>query len=231
MVLPPRCAGCGAEVQRNVGLCTDCWPRLTFISAPHCRICGLPFEIRLPGDAVCGGCLAQRPVFDHARSAVVYDDVSRPLILTFKHADRLSLTPLFVSWLRTVGEPLIDTADLLVPVPLHRWRLLARRYNQAALLAQGLGKSADRPVATNLLLRTRRTPTQGRLSARQREKNVRGAFALRKECHGSKEAMQGRRVLLIDDVLTTGATVNACARTLIGGGAAAVDVLTVARVV
>ena len=230
LILPPRCALCGTDIADDGALCLDCWRSVTFLGHPLCAVCGDPFEVRPLGDAVCGDCLAYPPRFDRARSAVLYDEVTRPLILAFKHADRLTLAPLLIAWLRSAGAELLDRADLIVPVPLHPGRLLARRYNQAAILAHGLGRSSGLPVADHVLLRSRRTPSQGHLTARQRESNVRGAFALRKDSHLLAEAINGRRVLLVDDVLTTGATVSACTGVLKRGGAAAVDVLTLARV-
>jgi ComF family protein len=157
----------------------------------------------------------------------VYDDASRGLILDFKHGDRVWASPAFGGWLARAGDELLADADLVAPVPLHRRRLFARRYNQSALLAQALARRCALPVAPDLLVRRRATPSQGRLSPTARRRNVRGAFALRL---GYAEAIAGRRVLLIDDVLTTGATVRECARVLLRAGAGAVDVLTLARV-
>ncbi len=229
-MLPTRCPGCGSDVDRDGTICAGCWQTLTFIAHPHCTVCGRSFELAPPTRAVCGGCLAKPPAYDRARSAVLYDAASRNLILAFKHGDRLTLTALFVHWLRAAGGPLIDDADCVIPVPLHPLRLIARRYNQAAVLARGLSELAGIPVVDRLLIRGRNTPSQWRLTVRQRAQNMRGAFALRNKSLGTLEVIEGRRVLLIDDVLTTGATVNACARVLKAGGASAVDVLTVARV-
>ncbi|WPZ36093.1 ComF family protein [Thalassobaculum sp. OXR-137] len=230
LLLPPRCGRCGVDVPTDAALCLDCWRAVTFIADPLCEVCGIPFEIRPFGRAVCGDCLARPPVFDRARAAVVYDDATRSLILAFKHADRLTLAPLFAAWMRGAGADLLEQADVIVPVPLHRWRLLSRRYNQAAVLAHALGRLSGVNVVDSLLLRTRQTPSQGRKSASQRTLNVRGAFALRNNCGGMAEAIKGRRVVLVDDVFTTGATVSACTRVLRRSGARAVDVLTLARV-
>ena len=229
-LLPPRCGRCGVDVPSDATLCLTCWSAVTFIGAPLCEICGIPFEIRPFGRAVCGDCLATPPVFDRSRSAVVYDDATRSLILTFKHADRLTLAPLFAAWMYRAGAPLLEEADLIIPVPLHRWRLLSRRYNQAAVLAHALGRFSGVNVVDSLLLRTRQTPSQGRKSSAQRTLNVRGAFALRNNCGGAAEVIRGRRIVLVDDVFTTGATVSACTRVLRRSGAMSVDVLTLARV-
>lgn len=230
LLLPPRCGRCGVDVAGDAALCLDCWRGVTFVAEPLCRICGTPFEIRPFGTAVCGDCLAHPPAFDRARSAVIYDDATRPLILSFKHADRLTLAPLFTAWMRTAGAELLDEADLIVPVPLHRWRLWGRRYNQSAILSHALGRESGVRVVDSLLVRRRHTPSQGRKTAAQRTSNVRGAFALWNNCDGNAEVIRDRRITLVDDVFTTGATVSACTRVLRRGGAEAVDVLTLARV-
>ena len=230
LLLPPRCGSCGVDVPADASLCLSCWSAVTFIGEPLCEVCGVPFEIRSFGRAVCGDCLASPPAFDRARSAVVYDDATRSLILAFKHADRLTLAPLFAAWMRRAGGGLLESADLIIPVPLHRWRLLSRRYNQAAVLAHALGRLSGVNVVDSLLLRIRQTPSQGRKSSVQRTLNVRGAFALRNNCGGVAEVIEGRRIVLVDDVFTTGATVCACTRVLRRAGAVSVDVLTLARV-
>jgi ComF family protein len=167
-------------------------------------------------------------VFDRARAAFAYDDASRRLILPFKHADRTQATPWFGRWLARAAGELAADADIVAPVPLHRWRLFRRRYNQAALIALALAREAARPAIPDLLLRRRATRSQGRLSRAGRARNVAGAFAVN-ERHSAR--VTGRRVLLVDDVMTTGATVEACADVLKRAGAAAVDVATLARVV
>jgi len=227
IVLPPRCLGCGVTVDQNGLLCGDCWSGLSFIAPPLCDCCGLPFAYQVAARSRCAACLASPPEFDRARAVLVYDDASRRLVLGFKHADRLEGAPAFGRWLARAGAELTAAADLIVPVPLHRWRLFRRRYNQAGLLALALGRVAERPVVPDLLVRRRATPTQGGLGRRGRQRNVAGAFALRP---GREPQVRGRRVLLVDDVHTTGATLNACARALRRAGAASVDALTLARV-
>lgn len=179
-------------------------------------------------DVLCGGCLRSPPVFDRCRAAFRYDDNSRKIILDLKHGDRTFLAPALARLLYQAGRQLADEADIIVPVPLHRWRLLRRRFNQSALLATELGKLAGKAVLSDAILRHRATHSQGGLSRKARQRNVRGAFRLRP---GMRERIAGRRILLVDDVLTTGATTGATARCLLRGGAAAVDVLTLARVV
>ncbi|WP_448202814.1 double zinc ribbon domain-containing protein [Azospirillum sp. sgz302134] len=227
-LLPPRCLCCGGSVDRQGGLCAGCWGTLTFIAAPVCACCGVPFEFAVAGETLCGACMAEPPPFGRARAVLVYDDGSRPLVLGFKHGDRIHAADAYGAWMARAGAELLADADLLAPVPLHRWRLFRRRYNQAALLARATGRRAGVPVVPDLLLRRRATPSQGGLDRKGRAKNVKGAFLLRP---GVKARVEGKRVVLVDDVLTTGATLAECARVLRRAGAARVDVLTLARVV
>lgn len=227
-MLPPRCATCDEPVDRPRALCLTCWSGLRFVTRPLCAVCGDPFETAPPGEPVCGDCLADPPAWSRARSALRYDDACRSLVLGFKHGDRLHLAPLLADWMRIAGADLLSDAAVIVPVPLHRWRLLTRRYNQAAVLAHTLGGLAGTPVSDRALLRVKRTPSQGRLTRDQRARNVQGAFRV----DASRKAeIAGRRVLLVDDVLTSGATAGACTRVLLRAGAEAVDLLTLARVV
>lgn len=228
LLLPPRCLSCGETVAEPGALCGGCWPHLTFIAPPICAICGFPFDYDPGTDAICGDCLREPPPFEHARTVLKYDEHSRDLVISFKHRDRTDAGPAYGKWMARAGAEILAEADLIIPVPLHRRRLISRRYNQSAELCHALSRETGVPHNPDLLMRTRSTPTQGRLTRTERERNVRGAFGLRPNAGLS---LQGRRVVLVDDVLTTGATVNSCARTLLRGGAAAVDVLTLARVV
>ncbi|BAI70796.1 hypothetical protein AZL_001580 [Azospirillum sp. B510] len=225
-LLPPRCLGCGEAVDRQGGLCAACWVTLTFIAPPLCARCGLPFEYEAQEGALCGACLAAPPPFARARAVLAYDDGSRPLVLGFKHGDRIHAAGSYGLWLARAGKELLADADRLLPVPLHRARLFHRRYNQAALLAQALSKHSGVPATPDLLQRRRSTPTQGGLDRRGRHRNVKGAFCLR-----PGQSVAGQRLVLIDDVMTTGATLAECTRVLLRAGAARVDVLTLARVV
>ena len=224
-LLPPQCLACHAVVDTPGNLCADCFSRFTFITAPQCERCGLPLDTPVIEDLVCGACLKDPPAFERARAAFVYDAASRPLVLKLKNGDRTDAAVHLARWLQRAGVDLIARCDVIVPVPLHRWRLLMRTYNQAALLANKLGKLVDKPVKPDALTRIKRTPIQGGLDRAARRRNVAKAFAVKRLA-----AIGGRRVLLIDDVLTTGATANACAQTLLKAGAAAVDVLVLARV-
>jgi ComF family protein len=159
---------------------------------------------------------------------LIYDDVSRGLVLGFKHADRTHAAPAYARWMARAGAELLTTADVIAPVPLHWSRLMARRYNQAALLGNALARLAGAPSVPDLLIRRRRTLSQGRLSRSERLRNVAGAFAVNR---ARLALVRGRRIVLVDDVLTTGATVSACAAVLRRAGAASVEVLALARVV
>jgi ComF family protein len=227
-LLPPRCLSCGVAVERQGAICSGCWRELAFLSEPHCACCGFPFEFELGGEAVCGACTRQPPAFDHARAVLTYDEISRALVLGLKHGDKTHTAPAFGALMARAGAALTREADALVPVPLHRWRLWRRRYNQSALLAQGIAKESGLAVMTGALVRRKATAPLGHMSPSARRRTLRGAFAVPK---GRRDAVAGRHVVLVDDVLTTGATAEACARTLKRAGAARVDVLVFTRVV
>ncbi len=226
MFFPPLCIGCRQQTA-EAGFCAACWSAVTFLDGPACACCGLPFGVALDGAMLCAACLTRRPAFDSARAILAYDEHSRTAILALKHADRLELVPGFARWLGRSGGQLLDRCELIVPVPLHRMRLWQRRYNQAAELARRLARDRNLPFAPQLLSRSRATPSQGAMaSARARRRNVQRAFAV-----PDSQSVKGRRVLLVDDVITTGATAEACARALKRAGAAEVHVLALARVV
>ncbi len=228
VVLPHKCAVCDTVLGSERGLCAGCWSELRFVVPPLCRSCGIP----LPGAGVaapiCGACAAEAPLIRRARAALVYDGHSRRLIVGFKHYGRLSLRPLFVQWLERAAGELLEEADLVVPVPLHRWRLLQRGFNQAVLLAEGIAPGRHPRCVPDLLVRHRATVSQQSLSRSERRSNVTAAaFHVHPRW---TSLLQGRRVLLVDDVLTTGATLDACARVLLRGGAESVDAVCLARV-
>lgn len=227
VLLPPRCPGCGTGVDADDVMCSRCWPDLRMIGQPMCDTCGAPFA-HDQLSVICGACAKEAPPFARARSAVVYDDASRGLVIAFKHADRTEIAGLFVRWLAIAGEDLIDDADLIVPVPLHPRRLFRRRYNQAAILAEGLAKRSGKAVLLDALSRIKPSPPPGKASPAERRRAVAGAFRVTDE---RRQAIRGKRVLLVDDVMTTGATARAATKQLRRAGARAVDVLTVARAV
>ena len=227
-LLPPRCLACRTIAPRDGALCGTCWGGLSFIERPFCACCGLPFEFDVADGAVCGACAARQPAYDAARTVLRYDDASRPLILSFKNGDRMQAGRHFGGWMARAGAELVQRADLVAPVPLHWRRLAVRRYNQSAELARGVAAAGGVELCVDLLRRTRATSSQGGLNRRARRLNVRGAFAVSPR---RRPAIRGARILLADDVLTTGATVEAAARTLKRAGAVQVDVLVLARVV
>ena len=231
-VLPPLCLGCNEIDEAPGALCAACWQGFSFISAPHCACCGTPFVEDLGDEALCAGCLVRRPRYHRARAALVYDDQSRRLVLPFKHGDRTDIARACGGWMARAGADLLASADLVAPVPLHWRRLLMRRYNQALLLARIVVRTAaprhDLHLAPDLLRRRRWTGSQAGLKAKERRRNVREAFDIHPKW---QPHVTGKTVLLVDDVLTTGATVEACTRALERAGAKGVDVLTLARVV
>ncbi len=227
LLLPPRCPACGSLIDDHGSICADCWTKLTFIDHPFCESCGLPFDIDLGADAMCAACLADPPPFAPLRSAVAYDDGSRPIILRFKHGDATHCAPHLAGWLIRVGADLLSQADWLVSVPLHRQRLFTRRYNQAALLSHALTGLCGVPSAPLALQRIKSTTSQGRLSRSDRARNVTGAFRVSPNWQGR---LAGSNIVLIDDVMTTGATLAACARALRKANVGHIGSLTVARV-
>ncbi len=226
LLFPPLCIAC-REPSGSQGFCAACWAAIQFLDGPLCACCGIPFDVALLEGTFCALCLARPPAFDKARAILRYDDTSRAPILALKHADRLDLVPGFALWLERAGRGLVETSDLIVPVPLHPGRLWRRRYNQAAELARALARRTGIGLDTAALIRSRPTPSQGAMpSARARRRNVLGAFRVP---HTRRVA--GRNILLVDDVLTTGATAEAASRALKRAGAAKVQVLALARVV
>lgn len=226
-VLPPLCLGCDAPAGGQASLCPECWKKIQFISAPFCHCCGAPFDIPVEDGTLCGACLANRPVFESARAAMIYDEASRKIALGFKHGDRTHAAKALAVWMHRAAGESLDQADAIIPVPLHRWRLFKRRYNQSALLAQELAALSGKMFLPDALWRTRDTESQGHMKRKERQENVRGAFAV---APSALAKIKGKKITLIDDVMTTGATVEECAKTLLKSGAAQVDVLTLARV-
>lgn len=227
-LVPPLCPGCKAGVMQHGAMCSACWGKLNFIGNAKCVTCGLPFDVVDGADGLsCEGCMREPPVFSRARAPLIYDDASRDLIMRLKHGDQHHIVPAFVPFMRLAGSELLARADILVPVPLSRWRLFRRRYNQAALLALALSTAVQKQVCVDALLRTRNTPSQGEMDRKQRQRNMRDAFALNPRY---ADRIKDKTIVLIDDVLTSGATANECARVLLKAGAARVDVLILARV-
>jgi ComF family protein len=227
LMLPPVCLNCHEPLASHAALCAHCWQRIDFIRTPLCDRLGLPLPYCSGEVSLSSAALRRTPDYGRARAVARFDGVMRELIHRLKYSDRHELLTLFTPMMRSAGHELIPAADCLVPVPLHRWRLWHRRFNQAAMLAGRLGRMTGLPVEFQALARVKRTVSQVNLSWDERRRNVEAAFAV---LPGHAERIQGRHVLLIDDVVTTGATVEACARVLKAAGAREVDVLALALV-
>ena len=226
LALPPLCPACREPVEGQA-LCPACWSKLSFITRPYCERLGIPF-VYDPGPGILSmEAIADPPAYQRARAAVRFDEISRALVHGLKYGDRLDLAPMMGRWATHAGRELLAGADALVPVPLHWRRLWGRRFNQSAMLAAAISAESGVPIATSVLKRVKPTAQQVGLSRTQRAANVQGAFRVPPEGRG---AVAGRRLILVDDVLTSGATVDGCARALLRAGAANVDVLIFARV-
>lgn len=226
---PPRCLISHDPVDHQGMIAPRIWAKLNFIAAPLCVQCGVPFEYEIAEGTKCADCLEYPPSYDTHRSAVIYDDHSKDLILGFKHADQTHAVTVFLPWLQKAGAEMLKDSDLIVPVPLHRNRLIKRRYNQAVILGDYLARETSTEICVDALSRIKATQSQGHLKPAERAKNVRKAFIVNPD---RAEILKDKKILLIDDVYTSGATVNECARILKKDGRAAkVSVLTIAKTV
>jgi ComF family protein len=228
LVYPPGCVACGAATGEPHALCARCWSGLSFIERPFCERLGTPFAVDHGPGLLSPAAIADPPVFQRARAVARYDETTRAVVHRLKYGDRPELARALGAMMARAGAELLAEADVIVPVPLHRFRLWRRRFNQAMILAQALGRRGGIPCDPFLLARVRPTRAQVGLTKAQRRENLQGAFRVPLD---AKPRLMGKRVLLVDDVLTTGSTANACARALLRGGAASVDVLAFARVV
>lgn len=227
LLFPPVCLGCRDLVASPGTLCAECWPAVRFLERPWCPVMGTPFPHDMGEGYLSGEAIADPPPFARARSAVAYGGVASRMVQALKFSDRTDLAPWMARWMLRAASELIPDADLVVPVPLHRRRFFSRRFNQSAELARAFARLSGLCYGPEVLVRRRVTRRQVGLGARQREENVRGAFLVPPE---GEMALRGKRVILVDDVYTTGATVGAATRALKRGGAREVDVLTFARV-
>ena len=227
LVTPPRCLTCSANVTEGAALCVPCWQKLAHISPPVCDALGTPFAYDEGEGALSPAAIADPPVWSRGRAAVAFDDASRELVHQLKYGDRQEAGLLMARMMAAAGRELLAECELIIPVPLHRFRLWQRRFNQAAFLALRLSEASGKPCFTDVLLRTQPTRSQVGLDAEARRKNVRRAFLIDTD---GRSRIDGKRVLLVDDVRTTGATAAACAETLLKAGASAVDVLSFALV-
>jgi ComF family protein len=228
-LVPPHCAACDDPVAVQSHFRPRCFGRTNFISPPLCLRCGVPFVSAEQGgeDALCQGCRQHPPVFRQARGALRYDEQGRHLILPLKHADRIDIAPILAPMLARAGHELLERADVLVPVPLHRQRLFHRKYNQAAVLAYAVARLVHKPVLPDALQRTRHTAPLEDKSSEERAHELAGSVQVRP---WRRSRIAGHTILLVDDVMTSGATANTCAAVLLAAGAHAVDVLVAARV-
>jgi ComF family protein len=224
--LPPRCPGCGAITEEPHRFCLGCWSQLAFLGPPCCERCALPFEYESGEGVVCGACMADPPDFARLRAAVAYGEISRKVALKLKYGGRPGHAETIARFMERHLEVRPDA--LLVPVPLHRWRIWKRGYNQAALIASALSRRSGLEARLDMIERIKRTPPLKGMGPKARRDAVRGAFRIAPR---HKEAVRSRSVVLVDDVYTSGATANACARILKRAGAAEVNVLCWARVV
>lgn len=228
VVYPPTCIGCGGATGEPHTLCPRCWREIAFIERPFCERLGTPFAVDLGIPLLSPAAIAEPPVFERARAVARYDDVARRLVHRLKYGDRLELARALGGMMARAGAELLGDAEVIVPVPLHRRRLWWRRFNQAIELARAVSRKSGVPCDPFLVARIKPTQSQVGLSKAQRGENLQGAFRVPPD---AKARLAGKRVLLVDDVLTTGATANAASRALLRGGAKAVDVLAFARVV
>jgi len=225
---PARCMLSRKPMAQDAVFTPEDFSQLTFLHGNSCALCARPFEPAFNPEPICAACLSFPPAWSAARAALIYNHQSAPIILGLKHAGRREGLNVISNWMCLAGQDLLCDADALIPVPLHYKRLVQRGFNQAAWLAQRISRQTDRPVLYDTLIRQRATPSQGGLNARQRRANVTGAFSLRP---GSEKKVRDKCVLLIDDVYTTGSTLDACTHTLLKAGARQVNILVLARVV
>lgn len=228
-IFPQQCCICKSYLSVDGSICLSCLGKLNLITDPKCDCCGFPFEFKLKGankKLLCPRCLKKSYKFDKAISAVIYDDFSKQLILPFKHGDKTQYAKTIASIMSMSGREIAKQCDYIIPVPIHLTRMLKRKYNQASLISGFLSKMYSKPVLYTTLVRSKATASQGHLSNKERKQNVFGVFSVK-----NNDKIKGRNILLVDDVFTTGATVNECAKILKKNGVNKVFVFTFARVV
>lgn len=227
-ILPPVCLNCHEATAGGNQLCPACWQNITFISSPYCQVTGQPLPFDIGENAISAAAAEAPPDYDQARAVALYDGTMRDLIHKLKYQDRHELTTLLANWLIATGQNQLNKTDLILPIPLHRQRLWRRRFNQSTLLARRISELTDKPVDCNCFVRKKNTPSQVGLTEAQRKTNLQGAFHIVPHHH---DLIKNRSILVIDDVMTTGATANAAARLLKSAGAVRVDILCLALVI
>ncbi|WP_444461106.1 ComF family protein [Rhodobacter capsulatus] len=226
-VFPPRCICCGAAVGSDDGLCPACWREMSFLAGTVCDCCGTPLPGEDAGPVLCDDCLTRPRPWGRGRAAFLYDGTGRKLVLQLKHADRLDLVPPLAAMLARAVQPILRPKMLVAPVPLHRLRLLRRKFNQSAMLAQALAREGGMACLPDLFLRTRATAAMEGMTRAERRSNLDGAIAVNPKY---RDRIRGRQLLVIDDVLTSGATLETTAAAALAAGAAGVSVAVLARV-
>lgn len=225
-ILPPRCLYCGKITNNDDSLCADCFDKITFITHPYCIHCGAPLIDKSIGDLYCANCLTKKDNLRYCRSAIIYDNFSKKLILDFKFFDHIENKKLLANWMFFAGKDIFDAGvDLIIPIPLHHLRLFKRKYNQSAILSAELSKLTNIKTDYKSFIKIRSTQPQSECSGKKRITNIKNAFIVK-----FPENIKGKRILLIDDVYTTGSTLRECAKVLKKAGAKSVDALTIAKV-
>lgn len=210
LLFPEKCLICEKQIDQNK-ICNECWGKCTFITKPYCSICSHPFEYETDENSICGACVASKPLYNRAISIFKYDDYSKKLIHKFKYKDQLHILDYFTNLILNMGKEVLDQADIIIPIPIHKHKLLKRGYNQAALLAMQIAKKREISYYPQLLTKNTNTPPQAGLNKSQREKNIKNSFQLNSSL---AKQIEGKRILLIDDVITTGSTISECCKIL-----------------
>lgn len=226
-LFPPTCPGCGVFVEKTGTICPECWKQLHFITKPYCPVMGTPFTYDQGEGFLSGEAIQSPPPFTRARSVVAHFGLARSLVTRLKYGDRTELAPFMAEWMTIAGKELIESADMIVPIPLHYRRFLKRTYNQATELSRNIARSTGKPLQPFVLKRQKNTRQQVGLLKKARQRNMIGAFIVPEK---EKAKIKDKRILLVDDVFTTGATVRSATKALLRGGAKSVDVLTFSRV-
>ncbi len=226
LILPPRCIATDEIVGEQGSISPKYWPLLNFSEKPLCEICGQIFEFHIEDGMTCATCIDKKPHFDMARSALIYDDFSSKMILKFKHGDKQHASISFAKWMLRAGSEFINSGDIIAPVPLHRFRLFKRKFNQSGILASEIAKYIEAKPVLDLIIRQKHTPPQKGLNAEKRRKNVARAFIINPKY---KDLIKGKNIIIIDDVYTSGATLNECSKLLKTGKADKIFCLTIAQ--